>query len=179
MATNDKFEVGDIIISNYGKKPLKITQIYGSQIYASYLHNNTSKSFYKNDIKHYEDENAMTITSNTLFQISLEDGSVTYGTHVGTNSSNQYLIEEKGTGKIILANKSQLEEVLPYTFSVRMDGKTTHFQGEPEKVKKGDVLLYTGEGADNAKFAYVTNIDTKNKSATKAFKGLRVQTTEL
>lgn len=179
MATNDKFEVGDIIISNYGKKPLKITSVYSSQVYASYLHNNATKSFYKSDIKHYEDHDAMTTTSNTLFQITLEDGSVTYGTHVGTNSSNQYLIEEKGTGKIILANKSQLEEVLPYTFAVRLNGKTTHFQGEPEKVVKGDVLLYTGEGADNAQFAYVTAVDTKNKSATKAFKGLRVQTSEL
>ena len=179
MADNDNFKVGDIIISNYGKMPLKVTNVYSSQIHARYLHNNTTKSFYKSDVKHYEDENAMTTTSNTLFQIKLDDGSVTYGTHVGTNSSNQYLIEEKGTGKIILANKSQLEEVLPYTFSVRLNGKNVHFQGEPEKVAKGDVLLYTGEGADNAQFAYVIAIDTKNKGATKAFKGLRVQTSEL
>lgn len=179
MANNDKFEVGDLIISNFGKMPLKVTNVYSNQVYARYLHNSTTKSFYKSDVKHYEDENAMTTTSNTLFQIKLEDGGVTYGTHVGTNSSNQYLIEEKGTGKIILANKSQLEEVLPYTFSVRLNGKNVHFQGEPEKVKKGDVLLYTGEGADNAQFAYVTAIDTKNKGAAKAFKGLRVQTSEL
>lgn len=178
MSQKHNFQVGDIIVSLYGKKPLKIYQVYSNQVYARYLHNNQSKSFYASDIKLYEDE-TMSTNTNTLYQISLEDGSVTYGTHVGTNSSNQYLIEEKGTGKIILANKNQLEEVLPYTFSVRMNGKTMHFQGEPEKVKKGDVLLYTGEGADNAQFAYVTNVDTKNKSAAKAFKGLRVQTTEL
>lgn len=176
--TKQNFEIGDVIVSNYGKKPLKIYEVYSNQVYARYLHNNQSKCLYKSDIKHYEDE-TMSTNATTLFQIKLEDGSITYGTHVGTNSSNQYLIEEKGTGKIILANKSQLEEVLPYTFSVRMNGKTMHFQGEPEKVKKGDVLLYTGEGADNAQFAYVTNVDTKNKSASKAFKGLRVQTTEL
>lgn len=179
MANNDKFEIGDIIISSFGKKPLQITQVYSNQVYAKYIHSNTTKSFYKSEIKHYEDEDAMATPSNTLFQIKHEDGTVTYGTHVGTNSANQYLIEEKGTGKIILANKSQLEEVLPYTFAVRLDGKTVHFQGEPDKVKKGDVLLYTGNGADNAQFAYVTAIDTKNKSATKAFKGLRIQTSEL
>lgn len=176
--TKQNFEIGDIIVSKYGKKPLKIYEVYSQQVYARYLHNNQTKSIYKSEIKHYEDE-TMSTNANTLFQIKLEDGSITYGTHVGTNSSNQYLIEEKGTGKIILANKSQLEEVLPYTFSVRMNNKLMHFQGEPEKVKKGDVLLYTGEGADNAQFAYVTNVDTKNKSAAKAFKGLRVQTTEL
>lgn len=176
---NEKFEIGDIIISKYGKKPLTITTVYPTQVYAKYLHNNTTKSFYKSEIKHYEDTDTMTLTTNTLFQIKQEDGTITYGTHVGTNSANQYLIEEKGTGKIILANKTQLEEVLPYTFSVRLNGKNIHFQGEPDKVKKGDVLLYTGEGADNAQFAYVTAIDTKNKGATKSFKGLRVQTSEL
>jgi hypothetical protein len=177
MSKRNDFQVGDIVVSNYGKKPLKITDTYSTYCYAKYLHSNQSKQLYYGDIKHYEDE-TMT-TANTLFQIKLEDGTVTYGTHVGTNSSNQFLIEEKGTGKIILANKSQLEEVLPYTFSVRMNGKNVHFQGEPDTVKKGDILLYTGEGADNAQIAYVTGIDTKNKAANKAFKGRKVVTEEI
>jgi len=178
MAYKDEFKVGDVVICANGRKPLTVTDVYSSYVYAKYNHNGSSKQLYKSDIKHYEDDQ-MTTTTNTLFQITNEDGSVTYGTHVGTNSSNQYLIEEKGTGKIILANKSQLEEVLPYTFSVRMNGKAVHFQGEPNKVNKGDVLLYTGSGADHAEFAYVTAVDTKNKTATKHFKGVRVQTTEI
>lgn len=178
MTRETDFKIGDIVVSNNGKMPLKITQVYSTQVYAKYLHNNSTKSFYKSEIKYYEEEN-MTQISNTLYQITNEDGSVTYGTHVGTNSANQFLIEEKGTGKIILAQKSQLEEVLPYTFAVRMNGKTIHFQGEPTKISKGDILMYTGDGADAAQIAYVTQTDTKNKTATKAFKGVRIVTAEI
>jgi hypothetical protein len=177
MSKNHNFQIGDIVVLNSGKKPLKIVNLYNSYCYATYLHTNQTKTVYYDNIKLYEDD-TMT-TTNTLFQIKLENGSVTYGTHVGTNSSNQFLIEEKGTGKIILANKSQLEEVLPYTFSVRMNGKNVQFQGEPDKLKKGDILLYTGEGADNAQVAYVTAVDTKNKTATKSFKGRKILTEEI
>lgn len=177
MSKREDFNIGDIVVCRNGKKPLKVTDIYSNCLYAKYVHSNQTKTLYYGEFKHYEDT-SMT-TTNTLFQIKMEDGSVTYGTHVGTNSSNQFLIEEKGTGRIILASKSQLEEVLPYTFSVRMNSKTIHFQGEPEKVVKGDVLLYTGDGADNSQIAYVTGVDTKNKTATKTFKGCKLVTTEI
>jgi hypothetical protein len=176
--TNHTFKVGDLVILKGGRKPLKITDAYGTYCYARYVHNNQSKSLRYNEINLYEDEQAMS-NSNTLYQIKNDNGTVSYGTHVGTNSSNQFLIEEKGTGRIILANKAQLEEVLPYTFSVRMNSKLVHFQGEPEKVSKGDFLLYTGEGADNAEIAYVVAVDTKNKTATKTFKGRKLVTQEI
>lgn len=173
----EKFNIGDIVVSMNGKRPAKITYVSGYYIHAKYMHNGSSVRFSKDNIKIYEEEQ-MT-TANTLYQITQEDGTVTFGIHVGTNSANMLLIEEKGTGKIIFAKKDQVEEVLPFTFSVRQNGKNVHYLGEPEKVKKGDVLLYTGEGADRYELAVVTGVDTKNKSANKTFKGKKLTTEDI
>lgn len=171
------FNNGDIVVSMNGKRPAKIHYISGYYVHAKYLHNGASIRFNKDNIKLYEEEN-MT-TASTLYQITQEDGTVTFGTHVGTNSANMLLIEEKGTGKIIFAKKEQVEEVLPFTFAVRQNGKNVHYLGEPDRVKKGDVLLYTGEGADKYELAVVTGVDTKNKTATKTFKGKKVLTEDI
>lgn len=180
--SNEKFKRGDIIISTNGKRPAVITDVYGhgaygGYIYAKYLHNNSSVRFEANNVKLYEESN-MT-DAKTLYSLTKEDGTVVYGTHVGTNSQNKLLIEVKGTNEIILADKSQLEEVIPYTFAVRMNGKNTHYQCEPGKFKKNDVLLFTGGGADKFEVAMVTAVDTKNKGATTAFKGLKLVTEEI
>ena len=173
----EKFKVGDIVVSTNGKRPAQITYLSGYYIHAKYLHNGASIRFSKDNIKLYEEEQVA--QANTLYQITLDDGTVTFGTHVGTNSANMLLIEEKGTGKIIFAKKDQVEEVLPFTFSVRQNGKNIHYLGEPERVKKGDVLLYTGEGADKYELAVVVGVDTKNKTATKHFKGKKVLTEDI
>lgn len=177
MKDQSKFQVGDVVIACNGSRPATITGIYGNAIYAKYNHNGAGARYNHGGIKHYE-ENTMSNNS-TLYSIKKEDGTVTYGVHVGTDSANRFLMEEKGTGQIILANKSQLEEVLPYTFSVRMNGKTVHFQGEPGKVKKNDVLLYTGDGADKFEIAMVTGVDTKNKGAAKTFSGRKLATEDI
>lgn len=171
------FSNGDIVVSMNGKRPAKIHYISGYYVYAKYLHNNASIRFSKDNIKLYEEEQMA--TANTLYQITQDDGTVTFGIHVGTNSANMLLIEEKGTGKIIFAKKEQVEEVLPFTFSVRQGGKNVHYLGEPGKVKKGDVLLYTGEGADKYDLAVVTGVDTKNKSASKTFNGKKISTEDI
>lgn len=177
-----KFKEGDIVVSINGKRPAKVTSIYqygrhGGHVYAKYLHNNTSVRYEMANVKLYGDT-TMTDTK-TLYSLTKEDGTIVYGTHVGTNSQNKLLIEIKGTNEIVLADKSQLEEVIPYTFSVRMNGKNTHYQCEPNKFKKNDVLLFTGGGADKFEVAMVTAVDTKNKGATTAFKGLKLVTEEI
>jgi len=176
------FKEGDIVISTNGKRPAVVTSTYGwgtssGYVYAKYLHNNASIRFDANNVKLYEESN-MT-DSKTLYSLTKEDGTVVYGTHVGTNSQNKLLIEIKGTNEIILADKSQLEEVVPYTFSVRINGKNVHYQGEPDKFKKHDVLLFTGNGADKMEIGMVTAIDTKNKGASAAFKGFKLVTEEI
>lgn len=182
-----RFTEGDIVVSMNGKRPATVTSTYynnyngnmgnGGYVYARYLHSGASIRFDHNKIKLYEDGNMS--DTKTLYSLTKEDGSVVYGVHVGTNSQNKLLIEVKGTNEIVLADKSQLEEVIPYTFAVRMNGKNTHYQCEPGKFKKHDVLLYTGGGADKFEVAMVTAVDTKNKGATTAFKGLKLVTEEI
>lgn len=180
---NDRFKEGDVVVSTNGKRPAVVTSTHyygnygGGYIYAKYLHNDASIRFDANNVKFYEDGNMA--DAKTLYSLTKDDGTVVYGTHVGTNSQNKLLIEIKGTNEIVLADKNQLEEVIPYTFAVRMNGKNTHYQCEPGKFKKNDVLLYTGGGADKFEVAMVTAIDTKNKSATTAFKGLKLVAEEI
>lgn len=103
-----------------------------------------------------------------------ENGEVLFGTHVGTNSSNQFLLEVKGQGNIVVKDPKELEEVLPYTFSVDVAGKEIHYQGKPGTLEKGDLLLIPGNGS--FVIAQVKAVDTRNKGARANFKGRKLLT---
>lgn len=171
-----QFNVGDIVTKTYGKKPAEITyapSYNGGQFTCRYLE--SKQTFYAReyDLKLHEEETEMAADTKTLYSFTI-DGETRYGTHIGTNSQNKYLIEEKGTGAIHVLDKSELEEVVPYTFSATMGGKETHYVGTPDTLKKGDVLLYTG--SNTPQVAVVTGVDTKNKSARSKFKGAKIVT---
>lgn len=173
-----QFNVGDIVIKQYGKKPAEVTYVYsggygGGNYSCKYLHSNKSFTAYGQELKIYDEETEMTADKQTLYSFTV-DGKTAYGTHIGTNSQNQYLIEEKGTGTIHVFDKKDLEEVVPYTFSATMGGKETHYVGTPDTLKKNDVLLYTG--SNTPQVAVVTGVDTKNKSARAKFKGAKLVT---
>lgn len=170
-----KFNIGDIVTKFYGKKPAEITYTSGSYYNCKYLHNKQSFYAYDNELKLYEGEtNEMASDTKTLYSFTKEDGTVAYGIHIGTNSQNQYLIEEKGTGAIHVFDKSALEEVVPYTFSAKMGSSENHYVGTPGALSKGDILLYTG--SSSPQIAVVTGVDTKNKSARAKFKGAKLAT---
>ncbi len=124
----------------------------------------------------YSKETKMANSTPTLY--SFVDGGVTkYGHHIGTNSSNKLLIEEKGTGQIHVLDKTDLEEVLPFTFSVTYVDTVpasvpTEFIGEPDKFKKGELLIF--KSRSKMHFCTVKEIDTKSRTATATFKGYRV-----
>jgi len=173
------FNVGDIVTKQYGKKPAEVTcsykgyDYYGGNYTCRYLHNNQPFTANGNDLKLYTEETEMTADTKTLYSFTVDD-KVAYGTHIGTNSSNQYLIEEKGTGTIHVFDKKDLEEVLPYTFSAKMGTSENHYVGTPGAVSKDDILLYTG--SPSPQIAVVTGVDTKNKSARSKFKGAKLAT---
>lgn len=176
--SKNKFKVGDIVIRNNGKKPAEITYEYqGYNHYngyygCRYIHSNGTFTAYGSDLKFYEEETEMAETK-TLYSF-IVDGKTAYGIHIGTNSSNQYIIEEKGTGTIWVLDKINLEEVLPYTFSAKMGNSENHYVGTPGALNVGDILLYTG--SSSPQIAVVTAIDTKNKSARSKFKGAKLTT---
>jgi len=170
-----QFNIGDIVTKKHGKKPAEIVSKgwYSSESWqCRYLHSKQSFTEYASDLKLYEEETEMA-TEKTLYSFTV-DGKVAYGTHIGTNSQNQYLIEEKGTGAIHVFDKSALEEVVPYTFSAKMGSSENHYVGTPGALSKGDILLYTG--SSTPQIAVVTGVDTKNKSARGKFKGAKLTT---
>ena len=171
-----QFNLGDIVTKQYGKKPAEVTyapRYSGGQFTCRYLE--SKQTFYARgyELKLYEEETEMTADTKTLYSFTV-DGKTAYGTHIGTNSQNQYLIEEKGTGSIHVFDKKDLEEVVPYTFSASINGKETHYIGTPDVLKKGDVLLHTG--STTPQVAVVTGVDTKNKGARAKFKGAKIIT---
>lgn len=170
-----QFNIGDIVTKKHGKKPAEIVSKgwYSSDSWnCRYLHSKQFFTEYASDLKLYTEETEMSDTK-TLYSFTVDD-KVAYGTHIGTNSSNQYLIEEKGTGTIHVFDKKYLEEVLPYTFSAKMGSSENHYVGTPGAVSKGDILLYTG--SSTLQIAVVTGVDTKNKSARGKFKGAKLAT---
>ena len=96
-----------------------------------------------------------------------------YGTYLATNSSGDYVIEEKKTGNIVTMSPNLLEEVIPWTFSAKNGSTEKHFTGT-DTIKRGEVLLQPR----TSKFWVVTDVDTKNKTATK-FNGVRIVTEEI
>ena len=173
-----KFKVGDVIISKQGKYPLEVTFIDELGNYTlKYLHDGKLREAYEWNINsNYElynpTESESTMT-NTLYTFKKSDGTDAFGTHIGTNSQNKFLIEEKVTGEIHVLDKKDLEEVLPYTFSAKMGNSETHYIGTPDTLKVDDILLCTS--GSTPQIAVVTAVDTKNKSA-KKFKGAKIMT---
>ena len=92
-----------------------------------------------------------------------------YGHYLATNSSGQWVMKEKGTGKIHTVDKADVYEVLPYTIAIRLlndgsMGKNYHYFADKDKSQKDQVFVL-----DSA-IVVVADVDTKAKSATKDFK---------
>ena len=175
MSNKHNFNVGDIVISKYGKYPLTISYIGYSQISGKYLHNGNSCSIDTNNLIYYEPEEETIMETKTLYSFTDDNGTTVFGSHIGTNSSNQYIIEIKGGGGIVIKDQKDLEEVLPYTFSVTIGGKEIHYIGEPGKLTKGDILIHT-PSAGQFTVVVVGAVDTKNKTARSKFKGRKLVT---
>lgn len=168
--SNARFQVGDIVIRKNGKKPAEIAKIYSHSVFCKYLHNERGFSAYKDQIIKYEGEDEM--SKEQLYSFKKEDGTIGYGTHQGTNSMGLYLIEVKGSGEILAIPKSNLEEVLPYTFAISRNGSTQQYIGVPGSVKVGDFLIEKTKSGNN--FVEVVDINTKSKSAIAKFRGVRL-----
>ncbi len=177
----DNISVGDIVVAKNGTKPFRVTDNWGNYVNGRYLHSDNPARFYKDQVKYYneneksEKEKGKEM-SQSIYQVTLEDGTTTFGTKAGATAQGKVLIEEKGTGKILIVDETMLEEQLPYTFAVRTQGNTQHFIGKPGTVEKGDIVIVMDGGVDKFTVGMVSAIDTKNKSATKPFNGRKLVT---
>lgn len=168
----DEVSVGDLVVKLNGKKPIEVTNICGMHVYGRYVDSGNTMCDVYSWLKPYENNNQTTMSKQQLFTWT-DDNGQHYGTYLATNTSGQYVIEEKQTGNIVTMSPDDVEEVIPWTFSAKSGSTEKHFTG-PDTIKKGDVLL----SPTTSKSWIVTNVDTKNKTATK-FKGLRIVTEEI
>lgn len=134
------------------------------------------KYAYESDLSPYDEfepKNKMA----TLYKLTDDAGNEVFGTHIGTNASNQYVIEVKGGGGILVRSPKDIEEVIPYTFSIKCDGKEVHYIGQEGVLGKGDLVVLDCNGIP--KMCLVTGVDTKSKSARANFKGRLLVTSKV
>ena len=168
----DEVTVGDLIIRfPNGRRPIEVTEIDGNYIHGRYVNSGKPVWDYHNYFQPYEDNTIM--SKEQLFTWTDPHGQY-YGTYLATNSSGEYVLEVKKTGNIVTMHPDQVEEVIPWTFSAKNASTKKHFTGGSDIIKKGDALLEFS----TSKFWIVTDVDTKNKTATK-FVGRRFITEEI
>jgi len=98
-----------------------------------------------------------------------------FGVLLATNSAGKLVLEMKGTGEVLAFDKNEIEEVKPYTVSIKFQDSSTeyHYLSRKGDVEKGDLILVDGNGH----MAKVIAVDTKSDRATKELKGRKVVTT--
>lgn len=175
MSKNDsQFNIGDVVIKRYGSKPFTITEVYSWQVVGKFLHNNKPVYADKNSVIAYEGADKENSTPQKTLYSFEEEGVVVFGTHVGTNSKNQFILEVEGADDFVVKDPSDLEEVLPYTFSVKVNGKEVHYVGQPDKLYVGDWLIM--DSGHSYSIVQVQGVNTRNKKAKTKFNGVKLIT---
>jgi hypothetical protein len=175
------FSSGDIIVCKSGHRPMVAeSDVYKStyRFYARYVHSNVQRYVYRDNMKLYDEQTPVKENAMTLYTIKLAEGKTTYGTKVGVNSANKFLMEEKGTGEILVVAPDAVEEIVPHTVSVTpldSDRIESHYMVEPGKLVAGDLVLHGAKGSKIFSIGIVRFVDTKCKTA-KEFRGVKLVT---
>ena len=178
-----QISVGDLVLllhPSWGRDVvIQVTQIFDGYVDGFRVESGSEiNTFYYTHFKPYENNDQTIMSKEQLFTWTDKEGYQCYGTYLATNTAGKYVIEEKQTGNIVTMSADDVEEVIPWTFSAKLDGlKEKHFIGN-DTIKKGDVLLQIDSRSSNNKIWVVTDVNTKNKTATK-FVGRRVVTEEI
>lgn len=173
--TTTTFNVGDIVVKPSGKKPFQLTYVPDrpsswSPYRGTYLHNNAEVQAER--VILYEDSKEM--SKKTIYSFTDDSGEMVRGLHIGTNSKGLYILEvDDGRDDYVLKDPKDIEEVIPYTFSVETSGREIHYVGEAGKISEGDFLIQkTGRGS--FEIVQVKGVNTRNKQARSKFKGFRL-----
>jgi hypothetical protein len=168
------FKRGDIVRLCRGTKPLKVEECISSDYYnLRYLHSNNWREYephynivmYEEQLEQNEKEENM----KQLYEIS-GVGGTTFGTKLAVNSEGKWVMEEKGTGSVVVADPSAVKKVMPYTIGVKFGGEGQEYSylAEKGKYEKGQTFLVTSN-AGNYQIAVVHRVDTESEKATKNF----------
>lgn len=176
------FRRGDIVVSKSGHRPMTCeSEVYQGthRFYARYLHNKQMRYVWTNSMKLYDESTKEDVKmENTLYSVALEDGKTTFAIKVGINSANKFLMEEKGTGAILVVDPSAVEEIVPHTIAIGpidSDRTEVNYMIEPGKLLAGDLVLHAPKGSKVFSLGIVRKVDTKCKVA-KEFRGVKIST---
>lgn len=167
-----KFKEGDIVRLKAGSSPIRVTHICGTYIDGVYV--KSDKEVYQRHqdyFVHYEGEATMTNTNKLfVFKDNFNTNVDLYGHYLATNSQGEWVMEVKGSGQIMAIAKDKVQEVLPYTISVKFmdDGTTYSYLASKDQFPVGFYLV-KGYSQSSFQIAQVTAVDTKSNKATKEF----------
>jgi hypothetical protein len=176
-----RLQKGDLVRKKYGTKTIEVTEEYGSTFYGRYLHSGASTG--RLDARYVVRVENQTVETKgydkmkgKLFQT--KDGA--FGIGLAVNSKGEYVLEMKGTGDLVAYNKTEVELVMPFTYSVQFNGVGTEYSylGKEGTVKVDDLLL-KNDGSKGIVIAKVTAVNTKSEKATKYFEGVKIVTESL
>lgn len=181
------FKKGDIVRLDTGGAPIRVIQVRhfppkGYYLYGEYVKSKRKINGYSNRFLQYEEalpqqkvqqkENTM-----TLYEVKAKGiDTVRYATYLATNGKGEWVMEEKGSGDIFTTAKEDAAEVMPYTFGMKFSGGGIiyHFLSKEGQVKVGDMLMRLDAGEYTGSVGLVTAVNTKSKTATKEFVGVRL-----
>jgi hypothetical protein len=175
---NQEFKIGDIVTKPAGKKPFELTYVPApgqasrwNPYKGTYLDSGSPAQSEK--VVHYFKDS---MNNKTIYTFTDEQGEKVVGMYIGTNSKGMYMLEvDDGRDEYVIKDPGEVEEVVPFTFSVDIQGKEIHYIGEPGKIEQGDFLLHRGSRG-SFDIVQVKKIDTKSKQARPKFNGLRLLT---
>ena len=172
------WEVGEVYYRENGEKPFTIVDLEQerrSSIYRSYTATYCGLDTRVHDHKEYlilaietDDTNPYMVKEDTMTKLYQVKGQDVYGYILATNSLGKQVFETKGTGAILTFDKSEIEEVIPYSIEVS-DGLSGHNQpyfSREGDLEIGDIIFSKGSG-----YFIVVGLDTKSTKATKWITG--------
>lgn len=95
----------------------------------------------------------------------------TFGTKLAVNSEKKWVMEEKGTGSVLVVDPANVKKVMPYTIEIRFKGEGQNYAYLADKgvFKKNEFYLMK-DVSDTWQIVQVVAVDTENEKATKEFK---------
>ncbi len=171
-----KFKVGDSVRLKNGTAEIRVIHISRTFLHGEYVNSaNSIGPRHQDDFVHFtkdDNQKEKAMNTNTLYQFfSVTDDATLFGNHIGTNSQGLWIMETKGTGRIVAVDKKDVEEVLPYSLGVKFlngNGTVYNYLADKGKYDLGFYLMKDKMG--ETVIVQVVSLDTKSKIAKVDFK---------
>ena len=175
----DTWQVGGVYYRESGEKPFMIVDLESTEGLCSkrsYTAIYCGQDTRVHDYKEYlilaietDDTNPYMEKEDTMTKLYQVKGQDVYGYILATNSLGKQVFETKGTGAILTFDKSEIEEVIPYSVSVKFSGTGQEYDYFSHKgdLEVGDIIF----GGQSNDYMVVFGIDTKSTKATKWITG--------